>query len=439
MRAACLAAPIAAALIGSAAAPEPEFLTVRQRDRLRSAADPSSASLSADGRYLALTSFAPLTALDTDVLADVYVVELSSGAVTLESTSAEGLPIDSDCARPRISADGTYVVFEALADPAASPAVAHVILRDRSRNRTHRVSRSPSGDVANGPSSNPIVSDDGRIVVFQSTATNLVPGADANGSLSDIYVYDSAGARTRRVSVDAAGVQSPAGSSGWPALSADGRFLTFVSSADLTASGDRHGRSTSPIFQLYLRDLGTHLTTRISTSANGASANNSSERSALSRDGAFVVFVSEATNVAPRDQNRSPDVFLYERMTRAISVVSRSVSGGTANGPSGNPAISADGRFIAFQSQASNLVCTGRCPSPGEDINLVSDIFLLDRQTAVIQRVSAGTGQEWMEESAAPVLDGAGRILAFASRRPIDPQDNAHDFDLFLRLPATGR
>ena len=159
----------------------------------------------------------------------------------------------------------------------------------------------------------------------------------------------------------------------------------------------------------------------------------SSSDPAISRDGRYVAFASEATNLVPGDRNRSADVFLRDLRTHSAVLVSRSASGGAANGRSGNPVVSADGRFVAFQSQASDLICARRCPAAAEDINLLSDVFLFDSLTSLMVRISAGPAG-WAEESAAPQIDAAADVIAFTSRHPIDAQDDRNDFDLFIRV-----
>jgi Tol biopolymer transport system component len=198
------------------------------------------------------------------------------------------------------------------------------------------------------------------------------------------------------------------------------------------------GGGIGDIYYIHVRDTLLNVTTRINANAEGAPPNGASHRAVISRDGAYVAFSSTATNLVSGDRNRSSDVFLYEVRTGSITLVSRSVSGRPANGTSRNPSISADGRFVAFQSDASDLVCARNCPSSGEDINLVSDVFLFDRVTGLTTWVSTGGAGGWMEESVAPVLDAAGRVLAFMSRHPTDDGDIEHDFDLFVRLPAAG-
>jgi hypothetical protein len=145
-----------------------------------------------------------------------------------------------------------------------------------------------------------------------------------------------------------------------------------------------------------------------------------------------VAFVSDATNLLrARDGNRAADVYVRDTIANVTMLVSRTPSGGAGNGSSGHPAISADGRFVVFQSQASDLVCSGRCRAPERDINLVSDVFRHDRLTGKTECISRGRTQ-WMEPSIGPAMDGAGDVVAFTSRHPLDSADDRDDYDLFV-------
>jgi len=127
-------------------------------------------------------------------------------------------------------------------------------------------------------------------------------------------------------------------------------------------------------------------------------------------------------------RKRSP----YDLVTGITEVVSRTPSGRPANGPSLRPALSQDGATIAFQSLASNLVCEGTCQGGQADINLVWDVFVYDRFARRTARVSTDIGEEWMENSRAPSLDDAGRVLAFGSWHPINGRDEARDEDMYV-------
>jgi len=243
---------------------------------------------------------------------------------------------------------------------------------------TTRVSVDSTGNEANGSSFDSAISGDGNVVAFRSDATNLVPG-DTNGAY-DTFVYDRQTGTTERVSVDSSGNQANMGSYGSytiPAINADGRFVTFNTDANNLVPGDTNGT-----FDIFVHDRQSGTTERINVDSNGNQGNNGAFSSALSADGRYVAFRSQASNLVPGDTNGFEDVFVRDRQngtTERVSVDS--------NGNQGNffslfqfPAISADGRFVIFISYASNLV-------PG-DANDTWDVFWHDRQNSTTIRVN---------------------------------------------------
>jgi Tol biopolymer transport system component len=413
--------------------PSTILLTVPQRDALRLESSPTPAGLNADGRWVAFDSYARLAPADTNNHRDVYVLDRTTGRVTLESLTPEGQVLTGDSGYPRLSGDGRYLVFETAVSAADGTAIGtEIVLRDRVQNTTRRVSRGMSEDGIPESSRAPAISEDGRIVAFASGATDLVAGRDENGTMEDVYLFEVTTGLVRRISVDSQGVQRPDGASFAPSVSADGRYVAFTSTATLDG-GEARSSSGRPIASVYVRDMRIGVTERVSVCADGMPPDGSSSDPAISRDGRYVAFASEATNLVAGDRNRSADIFLRDLRTHSVVLISRSASGGAANGRSGNPVVSADGRFVAFQSQASDLICARRCSAAIEDINLVSDVFLFDRVTSLMIRISAGPGG-WAEESAAPQIDAAADVIAFTSRHPIDERDIKNDFDLFIRV-----
>src|SRR5687768_7303174 len=166
------------------------WLTVPQRDARRSRSSGTSASISGDGRYVAFTSYARLSADDVDALADIYVLDRATTTVTLESASVDGRPVISDCSHPGISADGQHLVFDAMVGDDPRNTIAGVVLRDRVENTARRITVGPDGARSNGSSGQSFVDAGASAVVFASGATNLVPGRDVNASQSDIYRFD---------------------------------------------------------------------------------------------------------------------------------------------------------------------------------------------------------------------------------------------------------
>jgi Tol biopolymer transport system component len=435
------ASVVTVGLLLQAPGPQPDILiTVPQGDAFRFATNPASASVSADGRYVALASYARLVPADTNGHLDIYVLDRVRGIVTLESMMADGRALMGDSAYPRLSGDGRCLVFQTgvtIGEPARPDT--DIVVRDRMQDTATLVGR----DTPHGApmlSRSPAISEDCRFVAFASAGKDLVPGRDENGSQEDVYTFDVSSRALRRISVNSSGVQLPRGASFAPGISGNGRYVTFTSTADLDARFV-HQSSSPPNLepQVYVRDTVLGTTTRVSTGPGLTPLDGASYDPAISQDGRYVAFVSQATNLARGDRNRSTDVFLRDLQSQTTTVVSRRAEGGTANGPSVNPAISAEGRFIAFQSEASDLVCTRRCPAALEDVNLLSDIFLYDRVADRMTWISALPTGGWAEESSGPGMDATGTIVTFASRHPIDEQDVRNDFDLFVRVPANSQ
>ncbi len=398
----------------------------------------ATADVSADGQVVAFESAAALVLADRNRSVDIYVLDRSTGHVTLESVVTSGT-VGDGTDHPRLSGDGRYVVFTScahdLADQPTAAAVPQVLLRDRRAGTTTLVSRTLTGTPANGVSGHADISDDGRTVVFQSAATDLVDEEDRNGRASDVYTFDVGSHSIERVSVDANGVQQTAGSSFAPTVSGDGRNLVFVSSAPLDGvfNRQRSGREAKGVYHVYLRNLNSSFIRRISLASAADDADGPSFHPSVSGDGRLVAFASQATNLVPRDRNRVADVYLHDVHTRQTTLVSRSARGGSATGPSHHPALSADGRYVAFVSDAADLACAGRCPNRLLDLNLVADVYVFDTVTHAVARVSGARAKSpWWEASTGPSLDAAGRVIAFSSRHPIDPSDVKHDFDLFV-------
>jgi Tol biopolymer transport system component len=401
--------------------------TIAQHDRWRTSFESSSASVSSDGRYVAFASYARLDARDRDDDLDVYVLDRHDGSVSHESSGPDDDREHVNYRHPRLTADGQTLVYER-----AFPAHTEIVLHDRARGVPTTIPATSGGAGISDHSRNPEISGDGRLVVFSSTATHLVSG-DANGKGEDVYAYDRFSRTFERISVSIHGVQSASGSSLGPSVSADGRFVAFSSTADLTesfAGAPSHTRIAPTA--VYLFDRRLKVIRLVSRTSSGNRPNGPSWAAALSRYARYLTFVSEATDLVGDDRNQSPDVFVAELATGRIELVSRTPSGSTANGRSAVPAISDDGEVIAFQSEASDMLCQRRCFPADEDINLLWDVFVWRRSTQTMRRVSRDADRDWLEPSVGAALDGTGSIVAFSSRHPIDAADVENDFDLFV-------
>jgi len=367
------------------------------------------ASISSDGRYVAFESYADnLVNGDTNGVDDVFVHDRQSGQTTrvsVSSTGAQGNSVSGNWSNS-ISPDGRHVVFFSNADNLVDDDTngwGDVFVHDRQSGQTTRVSVSSNGVQGNGYSGNwSSISSDGRYVAFESYADNLVNG-DTNG-WDDVFVHDRQTGQTTRVSVSSNGVQGN-GYSGWPSISSDGRYVAFHSDADNLVDSDTNGTNTD----VFVHDRQTGQTTLVSVSSTGVQGTIGSQVPSISSDGRYVAFQSWADNLVDGDTNGWDDVFVHDRQTGLTTRVSVSSNGVQGNGYNGWPSISSDGQYVAFQSDADNLV--------DGDTNGVEDVFVHDRQTGQTTRVSVssydvqGNGYSGVWSS----ISSDGRYVAFQS------------------------
>lgn len=280
-----------------------------------------------------------------------------------------------------------------LACPAASHAAS-----------TTRVSVSSSDEQGNFPSYNPYptnnISTDGRYVAFASGATNLVAG-DTNG-MTDVFVHDRQTGQTSRVSVSSTNGQG--GGESYPAtISADGRYVVFASSASNLIALDFNNAA-----DIFVHDRQTGTTTLVSKAmASNSPGNGNSIWSSISGDGRYVTFSSDATNLVSNDTNGKTDIFFRDLQTGTTRLVSFNAAGsGSGNNWSENPAISEDGRYVAFESGATNLIAN--------DLNNKIDVFVRDLITNQTTRVSLDAkGNELNRDSIRPTISADGRFVSY--------------------------
>ena len=389
--------------------------------------------ISADGRVVAFASNASnLVGGDTNGAFDVFVHDRSTGVterVSVDSSGNEGSGDNPyfDAPQIAISADGQIIAFSSQApDLVANDTNStwDVFVHDRSTGVTERVSLDSSGVQANDASFRLGLKADGSIVAFDSLASNLVTG-DTNG-FPDIFVHERATGITTRVSVDTVGTEA----NDWslsPAISADGNLVTFRSLAWNLVSGDTNGT-----WDIFVHDRGTGTTERVSVDSAGVQANNNSDGPVISADGRVVAFSSRASNLVSSDLNGRLDVFVHDRssgITERVSVDSSGNEGDKDSGAIGGLAvsISADGRFIAFVSSATNLV--------PNDLNRYYDVFFRDRIQGVTERVSVDSaGVEGNGSSGGCSLSSNGQLVAFASiASNFVANDTNGETDVFVR------
>jgi Tol biopolymer transport system component len=354
----------------------------------------------------------------------------ASGTTARVSITPAGAEGNSLSEVPELSGDGRYVAFASLASNLVTPDTNgqyDIFVKDLVSNTIVRAStpNPPGGAESNGFSFYPSISDDGRYVAFESTATNLVAG-DTNGK-KDVFVRDLALSVTARISVNPSG-NDGTGVSSVGEISADGRYVAFHSSSSNLVAGDTNG-----VTDAFRRDMVTGTTSRASVRSGGTEGNQGSFAYGLSSDGALLLFSSNATNLVTGDENLREDIFLHDFRDATTTRVSVNSVGAEAAGSNVDPAMSADGRYIVFVSVATNLV--------SNDTNGANDVFLKDRTTGATSRLSVDTGgAQANSDSYLPQISADGSTVAFESRATnlITSDANGFTKDIFVRRLAAG-
>jgi Tol biopolymer transport system component len=389
----------------------------------------SHTSVSEDGRYVAFESSASnLVDNDTNGRKDIFVYDRDTDTIERVSVASNGTQANRDCSKPCISADGRNVTFESSATnlvPGDTNSRKDVFVYDRDTDSIERVSVADDGIQGNGTSSNPCISADGRFVAFQSFASNLV-SEDTNGT-SDVFVYDRNTDTIERVSVADDGTEGDAAST-YASISDYGRYVAFESAAENLVAYDTNGSK-----DIFVYDCDTRTIEKVSLTSSGGQGNGTSSDPSISADGRFVAFESYATNLVPGDTNGKNDIFVYNRDAGTIEMVSVSSDGIQGITTSDNPSISGDGRYVSFDSAASNLV--------PQDTNGKRDIFVYDRETRTIERVNMGDhGAQGDADSTGPCFSADGRYVAFKSSATnfatnLEPGDTNEVSDIFVVGP----
>ncbi len=362
--------------------------------------------------------FLVLTLVVAAPLASAQIME----RVSVDSAGTQGNNFSTDSS---LSEDGRFVAFHSAATnlvPGDTNGAFDVFVHDRSTGVTTRVSVDSAGIEGNGLSLFPALSNDGRFVTFHSAATNLDPAA--TDTTLDIYRHDRQTGATILVSRSVADGNLD---SFWPRVSADGQLVVFVSAATNLVGGDTNGT-----LDVFVRDLVAGTTSRVSVDSAGNQGTGTSQVPDISSDGRFVVFESTSPNLVPGDDNGFQDIFVHDRQTGQTTRVSVSTGGTASNGISRFPTISDGGRYVAFESEASNLVAG--------DTNLQTDLFVHDRQSGVTERISVATGGgQASGASQFPVISSTGDFIILPSRAPdLVLGDTNGSLDFFVRDQSTG-
>lgn len=376
-------------------------------------------AISADGRFVTFKSNW-LVSEDTSLDNDVYVHDRQTGETSLASVASDGTLGNAEAWTGDISGDGRYVVF----DSQASTLIAgdtngriDIFLHDRQTGETSRISVDSDGNQVPWHSMDPVISQDGRYVAFRSEG-DFESGVVTEGY--DLFVKDRQTGEVTLISTTYDGSINIAGIRD-PFISANGDYILFWSAGDALVEGDVNGATDVFFYDRQADELSI-----VSVSSDGAQGNMDSEFASVTADGRYVAFVSEASNLVTGDTNAKADIFVHDRQTAETRRISIGLAEAEANGDSTHPQISADGRYIAFASYATNLVAG--------DTNNRDDVFVYDLDAEEIRLASMSTaGIQGNDTSYLPDISADGQHIAFQSAADnlVADDDNDND-DIFV-------
>lgn len=360
----------------------------------------------------------------------IMVILATQDSIAIVSVDAAGQIVYGGSQAVAISPDGAFIAFNSTAEnlvPGDANGQQDVFTKDLRSGAVRLISTDASGAGANGGSGTSSLSSDGAMLAFQSFATNLVP--DDTATFSEIFVKDTRTGAITRVSTDAAGVPGN-GKSEIPAITPDGNLVVFGSDAGNLVPGDTNGQT-----DVFLKNLATGGITRVSTDSGQAQADGPSGYRygpMISADGRFVAFDSQAGNLAPGDVNGQDDVFVKDMETGKTILVSATADGSSGNGPSYRVGISGDARLVVFRSEASDLL--------PEDKDTASDIYLKDLRDGSLRLISTSSGGVKADApSYDPSISADGRRVGFSTEAAnLVPGDNNVNYDIFVKDIATG-
>lgn len=402
-------------------------------------------AMTPSGQTVVYTSLASdLVAADNNGVQDFFAFNATTSSITLISARSASLPA-AYTARYRsraatASADGRLVLFESFADDLVASGTtgntSNIYLRDRQTGVTTLVSVDGTGHPGQ-VSGLPVITSDGRYAFFLRQPIMPIPGAPENAL--QLYRRDLAANVTTLVSTNAAGLEGVNNGVGAYSVSEDGRYAAFLTGATDVIPGFVDGTPNQFESNLYLRDIQTGITTLVTHSVGtfATGGNGETRFPALSDDGRYLAFGSSASNLVAVDGNGFPDVFVYDRVSGTTRLVSMNHAGTgsgnrSAGGASDRLSLSGDGRYVVFDSRATDLTAV-------PDQNFVVDVFVRDLATNTTVLVSvnqAGTAAAGGER---PVISRDGRYVAFSSESNLTANDTLPGIeDFFVRDLVAG-
>ncbi|MGD2057907.1 MAG: hypothetical protein PVI04_04180, partial [Anaerolineales bacterium] len=297
------------------------------------------------------------------------------------SISSEGQEGNLESVSPSVDASGRFIVFASKASslvPDDSNNMQDIFLHDWANGTTERISIAYDGSEPNGESFNPAISSDGNFITFSSTASNLVK-SDGNNA-QDVFLYDRINATTELISITASHGQAN-GPSYEPSISGDGRYIAYASEATNIYEG-----ATAEAMEVYCFDRVDRTLSWVSGPTGSSAEGKSSHQPSISENGRWVAFSSDKPDLVSGDKNNWPDVFIWDRNSGDVELVSRTYLGGVSPFGGFHPSVSGDGHYVVFVSNSSSIV--------PDDSNGMLDVFLRDRSAGTVERVNLSTSGE---------------------------------------------
>ena len=365
---------------------------------------------SGDGRFVAFTSYASdLVTGDTNNEQDIFIINVTNGAISLVTANLSGTNSANEYSEmPRISTDGRFVAFVSYSTnlvAGVTNSYGNIYQRDTVAGITRLISVSTNGTtIGNDDAYDLEMTPDGRFIVFESWSTNLVMN-DLNGFSVDVYLRDTNNATCELISVNGAGTGSANGESYDAAVSGNGRYVAIESEATDLGPADANGLN-----DVYVRDRNTASNYLCSVALGGGSGDSASFDPVISSNGVIVLFYSYATNLVTGDTSTFRKIFAYNTTNQTVQLVTISTNGSSPNDNSYDARISADGRYVAFECYASDLVANDLNGTGG-------DIFVRDlvAGTTTLISVNCEATGGGNSDSYLPALSDDGRYVAFNS------------------------
>jgi hypothetical protein len=391
-------------------------------DGLPADGDSRNFGASRNGRLWAYSSFATnLVAGDENDHRDVFVFDRKSEKTELVSVASDGTQGDGDSHNGRMTGNGRFVVFQSAATnlvPGDTNEQVDVFVRDLRKGTTVRISTTEDGTEADEGCAWPNISANGRYIAYRSSATTLVPG-DTNG-VGDVFVFDRKRRTTERASFRSDGSQTTE-TVIRHTISPSGRFVAFVSAEDGIVPDDSNG-----LIDVFVVDRKRGTVERVSRAYDGGEIDAGCFQPGFPLNDRYVTYPSEATNLVPGDTNGVQDVFRYDRKRRSTTRVTVLPDGSEPNDWTDAVRYARGKRLVLFRSAATNWVA--------DDTNGVPDVFLMDTRAGTVVRLSENAdGVEGNNWSSRPIVTRNGRLVSiFSSASNLVPGDDNETYDVFL-------